>query len=102
MTGLDPDNWDTLRALGHQMVDDMIDRLSTLRDRPVWQPMPTPLREELRTGLPHDPTPPAELYARFRKLVEPYSTGNVHPGFMGWVHGGGTAVGMLSELLAGG
>ncbi|AHI25612.1 cytochrome D ubiquinol oxidase subunit I [Komagataeibacter xylinus] len=102
MTGLDPDNWDGLRALGHQMVDDMIDRLSTLRDRPVWQPMPEALRARLRTGLPHDPTPPEELYARFRELVEPYSTGNVHPGFMGWVHGGGTAVGMLSELLVGG
>ncbi|MEZ7137165.1 aspartate aminotransferase family protein [Komagataeibacter sp. SM21] len=102
MTGLDPDNWDTLRSLGHQMVDDMIDRLSTLRERPVWQPMPPALRQQLRTGLPHDPTPPTELYARFRELVEPYSTGNVHPGFMGWVHGGGTAVGMLSELLVGG
>ncbi|MDE2468273.1 MAG: aspartate aminotransferase family protein, partial [Bradyrhizobium sp.] len=28
--------------------------------------------------------------------------GNVHPGFMGWVHGGGTAVGMLAEMLAAG
>ena len=24
------------------------------------------------------------------------------PGFMGWVHGGGTAVGMLAEMLAAG
>ena len=32
----------------------------------------------------------------------PYATGNVHPGFMGWVHGGGTAVGMLAEMLAAG
>ena len=34
--------------------------------------------------------------------VLPYTVGNVHPGFMGWVHGGGTAVGMLAEMLAGG
>jgi glutamate/tyrosine decarboxylase-like PLP-dependent enzyme len=34
--------------------------------------------------------------------VLPYSVGNLHPGFMGWVHGGGTAVGMLAEMLAGG
>src|SRR6202043_1190935 len=26
----------------------------------------------------------------------------VHPGFMGWVHGGGSAVGMLAEMLAAG
>jgi aromatic-L-amino-acid decarboxylase len=34
--------------------------------------------------------------------ILPYSTGNVHPGFMGWVHGGGTPVGMLAEMLAAG
>jgi glutamate/tyrosine decarboxylase-like PLP-dependent enzyme len=34
--------------------------------------------------------------------IVPYSTGNAHPGFMGWVHGGGTPVGMLAEMLAAG
>jgi hypothetical protein len=28
--------------------------------------------------------------------VLPFAAGNVHPGFMGWVHGGGTPVGMLA------
>ena len=28
--------------------------------------------------------------------------GNLHPGFMGWVQGGGTVAGMLAEMLAGG
>src|SRR6202000_708922 len=32
----------------------------------------------------------------------PYATGHVHPGSRGWVHGGGTAVGMLAEMLAAG
>ncbi len=32
----------------------------------------------------------------------PYATGNVHPGFMGWVHGGGTVFGMVAEMLAAG
>jgi len=32
--------------------------------------------------------------------VLPYAVGNAHPGFMGWVHGGGTPVGMLTEMLA--
>ena len=32
----------------------------------------------------------------------PYTTGNLHPRFMGWVHGGGNPVGMLAEMLAGG
>ncbi|MDQ6965063.1 MAG: aminotransferase class V-fold PLP-dependent enzyme, partial [Mariprofundales bacterium] len=31
-----------------------------------------------------------------------YGVGNSHPGFMGWVHGGGTPVGMVAEMLAAG
>ena len=43
-----------------------------------------------------------EVYGEFSELIAPYATGNVHPGFMGWVHGGGTPVGMLAEMLAAG
>jgi len=42
------------------------------------------------------------VYREFSDFIVPYATGNVHPGFMGWVHGGGTAVGMLAEMLAAG
>jgi aromatic-L-amino-acid decarboxylase len=99
---LDPTDWSELRSLGHRMLDDLFDHLATLRDGPVWRPMPGELRRELTAGLPHEPTPPEEVYERFRRLVLPYATGNLHPGFMGWVHGGGNPVGMLAELLAGG
>ena len=44
----------------------------------------------------------SEVYREFTDFIVPYATGNVHPGFMGWVHGGGTAVGMLAEMLAAG
>ena len=37
---LDPADWDATRALAHRMMDDMLDWLETVRDRPVWQPMP--------------------------------------------------------------
>ena len=99
---LDPDDWSDLRALGHRMVDDMFDHLATLRDRPVWQPMPDALRQELRQPLPRGPSPAEAVYDNFQRLVQPYATGNLHPRFMGWVHGGGNPVGMLAELLAGG
>jgi aromatic-L-amino-acid/L-tryptophan decarboxylase len=99
---LDPKDWTALRILGHRMVDDMIDFLATVRDRPVWQPMPAAHRAALRRKLPRMPQDAASVYEAFRRLVQPYPTGNVHPRFMGWVHGGGNAVGMLAELLAGG
>ena len=102
MESLDPVDWSGLRALGHRMVDDMFDHLEHLRDGPVWQPMPDALRQELRSPLPRKPTPPDVVYDDFRRLVQPYATGNLHPRFMGWVHGGGNPVGMLAELLAGG
>ncbi len=99
---LDPQHWDQMRALGHRMLDDMIDYVADIRDRPVWQPMSPATRRSFRSALPHAPTDLAEVYRDFSELVVPYATGNVHPGFMGWVHGGGTVVGMLAEMLAAG
>ncbi|MGH7119051.1 MAG: pyridoxal phosphate-dependent decarboxylase family protein [Acetobacteraceae bacterium] len=99
--GLDPDDWAELRALGHRMLDDAIDDLATLRERPVWRKLPPDLRSEFRGKLPRGGQPAAEAYADFRRLVAPYATGNTHPRFMGWVHGGGSAPGMLAEMLAG-
>ena len=99
---LDPGNWDELRALGHRMLDDMLDYAADIRERPVWSPIPDHVRGRFRAGLPRKPTELGDVYREFTDFVVPYATGNVHPGFMGWVHGGGTAVGMLAEMLAAG
>ncbi len=37
---LDPQDWAAMGALGRRMVDDMLDYLATVRQRPFWQPMP--------------------------------------------------------------
>jgi glutamate/tyrosine decarboxylase-like PLP-dependent enzyme len=99
---LDPEDWSELRALGHRMLYDMIDFIEHVRERPVWRPIPQAARERFRADLPRQPTDLEEAYEEFSRYVVPYTAGNVHPGFMGWVHGGGTAVGMLAEMLAGG
>jgi glutamate/tyrosine decarboxylase-like PLP-dependent enzyme len=99
---MDPEDWTELRALGHRIMDDMFDGLAGIRDRPVWQRMPENLRQELQSPLPHAPESPAATYDAVQRLVVPYVTGNLHPRFMGWVHGGGNPVGMLAELIAGG
>jgi glutamate/tyrosine decarboxylase-like PLP-dependent enzyme len=101
MDNLDPEDWSGLRTLGHRMLDDMFDHLASLREQPVWRPMPQAARDSLREKLPHQPGDPVAAYETFRQLVLPYATGNLHPGFMGWVHGGGNPVGMLAEMLAG-
>ena len=84
------------------MLDDMFDHLETLRERPVWQPIPASVRGSFGEPLPKAPTDLAAAHARFMTQVVPYAVGNAHPRFMGWVHGAGTAVGMLAEMLAAG
>lgn len=32
-----PEDWESMRALGHRMLGDMPDYLGTVRERPVWQ-----------------------------------------------------------------
>ena len=99
---LDPRNWEELRAQAHRMLDDMIDYVADVRNRPVWRPIPDAVRGHFRAALPRQPSDLGEVYREFTDLIAPYATGNVHPGFMGWVHGGGSAVGMLAEMLAAG
>jgi aromatic-L-amino-acid/L-tryptophan decarboxylase len=99
---LDPQDWNELRALGHRMLDDMIDHVATVRERPVWRPIPDAVRARFRDGLPRGPSELNGVYREFLDFIAPYATGNVHPGFMGWVHGGGSVVGMLADMLAAG
>ena len=99
---LDPSDWPAFRLQAHAMLDDMLEHTAQLRQRPVWQPIPQALRDGFRQHLPRQATDLAVLHQRFLQEVLPYSVGNAHPGFMGWVQGGGTAVGMLAEMLTAG
>jgi glutamate/tyrosine decarboxylase-like PLP-dependent enzyme len=98
-TGLDPADWTHVRALSHRALDDMFDWLQSADSRPVWEPMPAEKRAELRAPLPRGGAALETLYADFQRLVLPYGAGNEHPRFFGWVNGGGTAAGILAELL---
>jgi len=99
---LDPADWGHLRAQAHRMLDDILDYTEHIRERPVWQPIPQSARDQFRQSLPQKPASLAAAHHTFMRDILPYSVGNAHPGFMGWVHGGGTPVGMLAEMLAAG
>src|SRR5713101_5402923 len=101
-TTLDPADWSGLRAQGHRMLDDILDYIEHIRERPVWQPIPDGVRSRFREPLPTGPTDLATAHDEFMRSVLPYTTGNSHPGFMGWVHGGGNPVGVLADMLAAG
>ncbi len=103
MAGLDPEDWEELKAQGHQMLEDMLENIRHVSQGPVWQPMPASVREAFKTApLPDTGQELGTLYQQFASMVQPYAVGNRHPRFMGWVHGGGTAQGMLAEMLAAG
>src|SRR5690606_34998571 len=99
---LDPENWDELRALGHRMLDDMIDHLASVRDRPVWRPLPADVSTRIKAPLPLEPEGYEAAYQDFKSDVLPYPNGNTHPRFWGWVQGTGTPFAMLAEMLAAG
>jgi len=99
---LDPSDWPSFRAQGHRMLDDILDYIQHIRERPVWQPIPDEVRARFHGDLPIAPAALATVHQEFMRHILPYATGNVHPGFMGWVHGGGTPAGMLAEMLAAG
>jgi len=84
------------------MLDDILDYLQHIRDRPVWQPMPQSVRDSFRGDLPTGASELATVHDRFLRDILPFAAGNAHPGFMAWVHGAGTPVGLLAEMLAAG
>jgi glutamate/tyrosine decarboxylase-like PLP-dependent enzyme len=76
--------------------------LRTVRERPVWRPVPPEVKARLAEPLPLEPTPEAAVYEQFKRDVLPYPTGNIHPRFWGWVIGTGTPLAMLADMLASG
>jgi len=96
---LDPQNWEEFRALGHQMVDEMLSYLRTVGERPVWQPIPADVKRSYAGPVPTEGLGAEAAYADFKQNVLPYPLGNIHPRFWSWVCGTGTPGSMLAELL---
>ena len=97
---LDPADWAALRGLAHRIVDDAVDHLATLRDRPVWQEMPPAIRAAYTGAVPEGPTPLADVYAEMRENLVPYPMGNIHPRFWGWYMGSSNFAGALGDFIA--
>ncbi len=97
---LDPDDWEAARAIAHRIVDDAIEHLRSVRDRPVWQPMPGDVRESYLAPAPAGPTPLADVYGQLTRNLLPYSMGNIHPRFWGWYMGASNFTGALGDFIA--
>ncbi len=96
---LDPD-WEQFRAETHALVDELVDGLRDVRQRPVWRSVPAETRARLRGPVPEAPQGLSGALADLRRDVLPYPYGTAHPRFWGWVNGSALPIGLLGDLTA--
>jgi hypothetical protein len=75
---LDPKDWEAMRVLGHRMIDDMMRYLESIRERPVWQPIPGGVKQKLCMALPLDPQKPEDIYQEFLDYILPHPGPFIH------------------------
>jgi aromatic-L-amino-acid/L-tryptophan decarboxylase len=92
---------EAFRCAGHALVDGVADHLAALPSRPVWQPLPDRLREQLlELPLPERAATLDDLIATALRDVLPHAMGNGHPAFFGWVNPPPSPAGVVASLAA--
>ncbi|UCG00924.1 MAG: aminotransferase class V-fold PLP-dependent enzyme [Candidatus Heimdallarchaeota archaeon] len=97
---LDPENWEEMRALGHHIIDNMVDYLKNIREQPVWRPIPPEVKKRFRGSIPKEGQDIYSIYEEIKEKVIAFRLGNIHPCFWGWVFGTGTLYGAYGDLIA--
>jgi len=100
LESLDPEDWDRMRALAHTMIDDSFEWLQTLRDRPVWQPMPDSVHQHFQSPAPRKPSDAEEVYEDFTRNILRYPMGCAHPMYWAWYMGTGNVMSAMADFLA--
>lgn len=96
---LDPGDWRLFRRQMHDLVDRLTDSMEHVREGPVWRPVPDAVKDQIDDTLPMEGVGTDATLKMIDELILPYATGNTHPRFMGWVHGGGTPSGAMAALV---
>jgi aromatic-L-amino-acid/L-tryptophan decarboxylase len=96
-------NWsaDEIKRVGYRVVDMISDYLTSLPERPVFQPCPP----DLIDGFAHGPLPQAgadvdALLDEFASKIASFPFGNGHPRFFGWVNSPPAVIGIFADALA--
>jgi len=97
---LDPENWSEMRELAHKVVDDALDYVQHIRQRPVWQPVPEEVRNHLSEAASPSPSSPSDVYDDFKSNILPYTMHTSHPLFWSWYMGSGNILGALADFMA--
>jgi glutamate/tyrosine decarboxylase-like PLP-dependent enzyme len=97
---LDPKDLGEFRDLAHQMVDDLVDFVAGMSERPVWQPITDQDTSHFTSPAPHQPQGEASAYQDFKDQIFNQPMGNYHPRFWGWVMGNGVPLSAFADLFA--
>jgi aromatic-L-amino-acid/L-tryptophan decarboxylase len=89
------------RRVGGEVTDWIATFLTTLRDAPVFQPVPT----DAAAAMVDEPVPGAgepidAILERFEREIGAYPFGNGHPRFSAWVNSPPAPIGIYAQALA--
>ena len=97
---LDPQ---TMRQVGYRVIDYLVDRVVSLRNRPLGRELS---REEtealLREALPENPIAFEEVFAKFCRDVAPNSVPLDHPRFFAFIPSAPSFISILGDMLTAG
>lgn len=74
-TSLDPSDWKAFHDLCSAELDSLIEHVATTSQRPVWQPIPTFVKEKLAEPLPIEPQGAQQVCDEIRSSILPYHFG---------------------------
>jgi aromatic-L-amino-acid decarboxylase len=98
---LDPEDWDEFTNLGHQMLEDMVQYLKTIRDQTITLP-DEKIMADIYAPLTDEGEGEEEVYQVFKQSILPHLVANTKPTFWGYAVGTGSPYGMLVDMLASG
>lgn len=97
---LDPADWDQFRTDAHAALDAALDFVRDRQEQPVWRELPE-VAKAVDAPLPREGEPLPALVEELQRRVLPYTLGNTHPRFWGWVNGTGTPGGVVAQAMLG-
>lgn len=95
---IDPEDWEAFRSQLHAAADRLLAHVRDQRHWPVWQEMPDAVAQGLLAEVSPGGAGTKRAWELFEEDILPFGVGNVHPRFMGWVHGAGTPGGMIALM----
>ncbi len=95
---LDPDDWPAFREQAHRALDVALDHIQQRPEQPLWQEIPDQIKA-LNDAPPAVGMPLDGIVQQVRDQLLPYTLGNTHPRFWGWVHGSGTASNVIAQMM---